>query len=115
MAVTNTGSIVIGHVPRAISALCSIFILRRGKITFQITEDQSYSNDLPQGGLELPCCFTFSTSNANQLAKVWELLKISPLIKHSRSGQTNNEPVEKKRLKQTLYRVYTHDTRVFTR
>ena len=36
VAVTTTGmagSSVVGHVPRAISALCSIFILRGGRIT----------------------------------------------------------------------------------
>ena len=39
VAVTNTGSIVVGHVPRTISALCSIFILRGSRITCQITGD----------------------------------------------------------------------------
>ena len=44
-------SIVVGHVPRKIAAVCSLFLRRRGIISCQIVGARRYSNDLPQGGL----------------------------------------------------------------
>ena len=51
---------IIGHIPRKISFLCSIFIRRGGVIRSLITGDRRYSHDLPQGGMEVPCRFVFS-------------------------------------------------------
>ena len=53
------GSVVVGHVPRKISAICLLF-LRVGTITATVTvSHRQYSNDLPQGGVEVPCVFKF--------------------------------------------------------
>ena len=49
------GNAVVGHIPRVISALCSMFITQGGLLECRITGHQRYSRDLPQGGLELPC------------------------------------------------------------
>ena len=49
VAVLKNGEIV-GHVPRRISAACSLFIHRKGKITCVVTGHRHYSVDLPQGG-----------------------------------------------------------------
>ena len=46
------GSVVVEHVPRKISAVCSLF-LRAGTITAIVTDSCQYSNDLPQG--KVPC------------------------------------------------------------
>ena len=54
VAIKKEGSVV-GHVPRAISCVCTIFIRKHGTITCTITETRRFSSDLPQGGLELPC------------------------------------------------------------
>ena len=48
------GSVVVGHVPRKISAVCSLF-LSAGTITSIVTDSCQYSNDLPQGRLKVPC------------------------------------------------------------
>ena len=40
------GSVVVGHVLRKISAVCSLF-LRAGTITAIVTDSRQYSNDLP--------------------------------------------------------------------
>ena len=45
------GTIVAGHVPRKISAACSLFLRRQGTILCTITGVRQFSNDLPQGGL----------------------------------------------------------------
>ena len=61
VAVKTGPSVIVGHVPRTLSTLCSIFILQGGTITCQVTGERRYSHDLPHGGLELPCRLTFST------------------------------------------------------
>ena len=50
----------VGHLPRKISCLCSLFLGRGGGITATVTGKRQRSIDLPQGGLEIPCCLTFS-------------------------------------------------------
>ena len=59
----------VGHVPRRISAACALFLLREGNIKCTITGSRRYSIDLPQGGLELPCLYTFS-GNAMVVSKL---------------------------------------------
>jgi len=58
VAVKKDG-VIIGHCPRKISSLCSIFIRRGGSITCQVSGSRRYSEDLPQGGLEVPCTLIF--------------------------------------------------------
>jgi len=52
----------VGHLPRAISCICSIFMCKHGTITCVITVTRrlKFSSDLLQGGLELPCKYTFT-------------------------------------------------------
>ena len=50
---------IVGHVPRAISTLCSVFLRRGGSIRCVISGNRQYSHDLPQGGLEGPCKLYF--------------------------------------------------------
>ena len=42
---------VVGHLPRTISSVCSIFIRRGGTIHCTITGSWEYLSDLVQGGL----------------------------------------------------------------
>ncbi len=53
VAVQNNG-LTVGHIPRTISCLCSIFVWRGGSIVGTITGKRKHSCDLPQGGVELP-------------------------------------------------------------
>ena len=50
----------VGHVPRAISCVCTLFLRRGGFIKATVTGPRRYSQDLPQGGLELPCTYRFT-------------------------------------------------------
>ena len=45
----------VGHVPKKISDICSLFLQRGGRIQCEITGTRQYSRDIPQGGLEIPC------------------------------------------------------------
>ena len=49
---------VIGHLPRKVSRVCSLFLRRGGSIHCTVTGRQRYSVDLPQGGLEIPVLLT---------------------------------------------------------
>ena len=51
----------VGHIPRKIFPLCSIFIRRGDIICCKVNGHRRYSHDLPQGGLEVPCILTFIT------------------------------------------------------
>ena len=73
VAIRKDASIV-GHVPRALSAVCSSFLRRGGLILCRVTGSRRYSVDLPQGGLEVPCVLTFRTSNAKDVEKVKNLI-----------------------------------------
>lgn len=47
------GNLAVGHTPRKISAVCSLF-LYNGIITVTVRDSYQYSSDLPQGGLDVP-------------------------------------------------------------
>ena len=52
---------VVGHIPRKISCICSVFLRRGGSIPIHciVAGSRRYSRDLPQGGLEIPCRLLF--------------------------------------------------------
>ena len=57
---------VVGHVPRQISAICSLFMRRGGNIRCQVTGDKRCSADLPQGGLEISAILIFIAAKDNE-------------------------------------------------
>ena len=57
VAVMKNGTII-GHVPRKISSVCSLFLDRNGSITCCVTGHKRYLHDLTQGGIEIPCTLT---------------------------------------------------------
>ena len=48
-------TVTVGHLPRKISSMCSMFLLCGGRIDCIVTGGKQYSRDLPQGGMEIPC------------------------------------------------------------
>ena len=67
------GSDVVGHVPKKISMICSLF-LRSGTITCEVSGSRQYSADLHQGGLEVPCKLRFACCDQELLTKTHKLL-----------------------------------------
>ena len=51
---------VVGHVPKKISRLCHSFLSRGGTIIAVITGPRQFAEDLPQGGLDIPCAYIFT-------------------------------------------------------
>ena len=68
------GEITVGHVPRNISVMCSLFLRRRGTILCHVIGARRFSADLPQGGLEVPCTLTFQ-GDSKDLDKVKKLIQ----------------------------------------
>ena len=61
--------IVVGHLPKKFSRICSLFLARGGTISCIITGERRYSHDLIQGGLELPCKLLF-TGKSKEIKKL---------------------------------------------
>ena len=61
--------ITVGHLPRKISCVCSLFIRGGGAITCQVSGRRRHSADLPQGGLEIPWLLTFK-GNKKEVEKL---------------------------------------------
>ena len=74
VAVCKSVDVVVGHVPRSISCLCSAFIRRGGTIDCTIEGTRRYSSDLPQGGMEIPCKYIFK-GMMKELQKVTKYYK----------------------------------------
>lgn len=72
VAVLKSGTIV-GHLPKKISRISSLFIRRGGQIKCEVTGRRRRSADLVQGGLEVPCDLTFK-STKKELEKINSLL-----------------------------------------
>jgi hypothetical protein len=77
VGVVNERNVTVGHVPREISALCSLFLEHQGTISCEVTGNRMYSKDLPQGGLEIPCKLCFR-GTAKYVDKVKALLADLP-------------------------------------
>ena len=73
VAVRNEETII-GHLPRKISKVCSLFLRRGGSIRCTVTGSRRHSSDLPQGGLEIPCSLLF-TADMKEIIKLNKVLK----------------------------------------
>ena len=74
---------IVGHVPKNISCLCSLFLGQGGKITATVTGNRQRSYDLPQGGLEIPCLLTFRGLQQ-------QIEKVKHLIEELKLGKTQS-------------------------
>ena len=68
--------VLIGHLPRKLSRLCSLFLRRGGAIFCVVTGGRKYSVDLPLGGLEVPCTLLFK-HKPKEVEKLKKLLSKS--------------------------------------
>ena len=68
------GTTTVGHVPKKISAICSIFIRRGGNINCVVNGARRFSADLPQGGLEIPCILNFTAQTQSEATKTERLI-----------------------------------------
>ena len=62
---SNRPETLVGHSPKKISLLRSLFLRRGGNVTCQVSGRRVYSSDLAQGGLEVPCRLIFRREELN--------------------------------------------------
>lgn len=72
VAVVKDDDIVVGHIPRKISTMYSMFS-KKGQIICTVTGRRQCSADLPQGGMEIPCKYMF-TATGDAIRKIRRLL-----------------------------------------
>ena len=77
VAVKKHSGETVGHLPRKILRLCSMFIDQGGDITCVVTGNRRYSSDLVQEGLEIPCNIIFHGKErlASKIKKLQNLKK----------------------------------------
>ena len=68
------GDTVIGHVPKKILSICSLYLRRDNSIVCRVTGSRWFSVDLAQGQLEIPCVLTFQ-GDAKHTAKAKKLVE----------------------------------------
>lgn len=96
VAVIRDGTVV-GHVPKKISSVCSLYLRRGGSIVCRVTGSRRYSEDLVQGGLEIPCVLIFE-GDAKHTAKAQKLIESALDVTASVAlKDTTNLPASKKR------------------
>ena len=102
VAICKTGSTV-GHVPRKISSVFSLFLRRGGSIRCRVTGSRRYSEDLLQGGLEIPCVYMLEGDEIS-LAKAEKLIATAltsipdvPTIDRHIGEVSGHEPSRKRR------------------
>ena len=59
VAIKKDSGEIVGHLPKKISQMCSMFIQEVGEILCIVIGNRRYSSDLAQGGLEIPCTLLF--------------------------------------------------------
>ena len=61
IALINSESVTMGHLPKFMSKLAHYFVKHAGKIICEIRGSQRYSSNLEQVGLEIPARIIFLT------------------------------------------------------
>ena len=79
--------VIVGHIPKKISSVCSLFLKRKGVLKVRTTGGRQYSKDLPQGGAEIPRVLIFE-GDSKDLSKVEKL--VSPIL--TSQSQSNPNP-----------------------
>ena len=93
VSVIKHGTSIVGHLPKRISIPSHLFLRKGGKVSCIVNGWRQYSSDLPQGGLEVPCCLIFKGSKKD-IDKIKLLLQQkSP---HQKFTTSDEVPVETK-------------------
>ena len=86
---------VVGHLPRRISPLCSAFLRRGGTIKCIVDGHRRYSEDLPQGGLEVPCKLVFEIEDLQVCKKTEDLIRASLAVSNAEYPEASTKHGEK--------------------
>jgi hypothetical protein len=68
---------IVGHMPKRVCSECSIFLRKRGTITYTVSGERRYSRDLTQGGLEIPCLLILEINDESAVISKMKKILIS--------------------------------------
>ena len=100
VAVQSSSNSTVGHVPRKISCVCSLFLCRGGRITCSVTGQRRRSEDLPQGGLEIPCSLVFEGSGdleekaRHRIKEIMQCILLKKLLPEKRLAGISRDTTE---------------------
>ena len=100
VAVQSSSNSTVGHVPQKISCVCSLFLRRGGRITCSVTGQRRRSEDLPQGGLEIPCSLVFEGSGdleekaRHRIKEIMQCILLKKLLPEKRSAGISRDIAE---------------------
>ena len=80
IALINSESVTVGHLPKFMSKLAHFFVKHAGKIRCEITDSKRYSYNLEQGSLEIPAKIIFQNSKKKKKTIEEMKKKLAPLI-----------------------------------
>jgi len=83
VAVVKAGRVIVGHVPKKIFSICSLFLRKGDGIYCTVIGSRQFSSDLLQGGLVEVSCFLLFNGNFQIIDKAKSLLHLSANIKES--------------------------------
>ena len=96
MALKYSG-VTMGHVPKFLSKITYFYIRNGGKLLVRITGRRRFSNDLPQGGMELPALYKFKSKNSKALLrKLLMSIKMQGNVQRRETRTRRNSFVKKK-------------------
>ena len=85
IALINSDSDTVGHLPNFMSKLANFSVKYAGKIRCEITGSKRYSSNLEQGDFEIPAKILFQNSNKRIIEKMEK--KLAPLIEEYNKKQ----------------------------
>ena len=77
VAVVKDEEITVSHIPRKKSYISHLFLICGGQIVCQVSGNRRVTTDLPQGGLEVPCFYTF-VGASKEIGKLKKLAASTP-------------------------------------
>ena len=77
--------VVVGHLPRQLSWILSLFLLKNGTVDCVVIGGRRYTSDLPQEGLEIPCKLIFN-------GKRDDIKKLKHLLARKAPAFSSNHP-----------------------
>lgn len=92
--------VTVGHILRKISSVYSLFLRRNGRISVCTTKKGRFSDDLPQGGLEIPCILSFEGAS-KEIQKVKKMVTAALSNNPTPKSCTENDELQPNKRRRT--------------
>ena len=99
--VLKFNDVSVGHVPKFLSKICYFYQKHGRNLLVRITGERQYSDDLEQGGMELPATYIFRSTDEDMNSKLPTLIGeamqgYDKSIKEKKEKQKNKKSTARK-------------------